>query len=87
MSLSPILQLLERCRRQQQQIPGQLEIPDEPKSLPANAREAIADSIARKEKRAVASPIRVTNGGWTWATEEEALEEWRSRTYPLDEAW
>ena len=27
---SPLQQLIERCRRQQQQIPGQLEIPDTP---------------------------------------------------------
>lgn len=30
---TPLQRLIERCRRQQQQKPGQLEMPDEPKRM------------------------------------------------------
>lgn len=53
---SALQQLIERCRRQQQQVPGQLEIPDVP---------SLFDPCWHEYTE--------------WATEEEALDEWRTR--------
>lgn len=76
--MTPLQQLIERCRRQQQQKPGQLEIPD---VLSYNPSHVLSFMAIYREQADFMMTLRVAAEG-TWASAEEALEEWRSRTLP-----
>lgn len=97
-----LLQLIERCRRQQQQIPGQLEMPDERESFlmldPANVDRSIAERAEIPDDLTIADideqelyeehcrmrmefMLHAYRNEALWATEEEALQEWRDRTF------
>jgi hypothetical protein len=67
---TPLLRLIERCRRQQQQLPGQLEIPDVPNDL--------LDIYMQQSDFMLT--LRAATSEPLPASEHEALQEWRSRT-------
>jgi hypothetical protein len=71
--MSFLQQLIERCRRQQQQIPGQLEMPD--------AEENAKLMAIYEEQSDFMRTLRIAASEILWASEFEAMEEWRSRTF------
>lgn len=74
---TPLLQLIERCRRQQQQKPGQLEIPDAPKSWQGISREL---TLVYRDVSDFMMAVHLATSGIPWATDKEALEQWRRET-------
>ncbi len=68
-------ELIERCRRQQQQKPGQLEIPEVSGMLDERL-------MAVYEAQTNFMLVLKASAEGTWASADEALAEWRSRTLP-----
>jgi hypothetical protein len=71
--MSFLQQLIERCRRQQQQIPGQLEMP--------SAEENAKLIAVYEEQSDFMRTLRMAASEIVWASDFEAMEEWRSRTF------
>ena len=73
--MTKLQRLIEQCRRKQQQKPGQLEIFDD-----------TADSLADRLMAIYCEQTDFMRFVWAyeipWATEDEALAEWRSQTAP-----
>ena len=71
---SELQQLIERCRRQQQQIPGQLEMPSAEENAKLMSIYEAQSDFMRTLKAATSEIL--------WASEQEAIEEWRLHTLP-----
>lgn len=95
--MSEVQRLIEKCRRQQRQKPGQLEISELDDMTIGDIeedemwREHTTERIKQMESERLMAiyrqqadfmlTLREAARG-TWASAEEALEEWRSRTVP-----
>lgn len=83
---TPLQKLIERCRRQQQQKPGQLEMLSEREEQLMAVNHDMTHfmlDVRNVDRTEITEREGYTRDEWermAWATEEEALEEWRSRT-------